>query len=259
VFGYAILIGTNLLGIWMAVMLFLLPAVWRQYILRGVVESQRVSDSLIRAIARTVDEKDLYTGGHSANVAEIAAEIAREMGKSESFVETIEDAAIRHDLGKASWPNQVLRKSASFDDKELELYKWTHPDVGAEIAALSGSSPEVTEMIRCHHEYHDGGGYRRGISGDQIPLGARIISMADAFDAMIHDRSHRDRLSIGQALSEIRRYAGTQFDPQVADAFFRIVNRIDLEELAVRIRLDTLERPKRNTSGSERTKCKFKF
>lgn len=248
-FGYAIFLGTNLLGVWIAVALFLLPAVWRQYILRGVVDSQQVSDSLIRAVARTVDEKDLYTGGHSANVAEIAAEIAREMGKSESFVETIEDAAIRHDLGKASWPDQVLRKPTSFDDKELELYKWTHPDVGAEIAILSGSSPEVIEMIRCHHEYHDGCGYRRGISGDQIPLGARIISIADSFDAMIHDRSHRDRLSISEALEEIRRNSATQFDPMVVDAFFRVINRIDLEELALRVRFDSIERPKRNTSG----------
>jgi putative nucleotidyltransferase with HDIG domain len=240
--GYLAFVGMEFFNIWGPFLIFLLPAVWRHYLLKEQLGFQRVSDSLIRAIARTVDEKDLYTNGHSANVAEIAAEIAREMGKGESFVERIEDAAIRHDLGKVSWPNQVLRKPTSFDDDEQEVYKWTHPDVGAEIAALSGSPPDITELIRCHHEHFDGGGYLRGLSGSEIPLGARILALADAFDAMIHDRSHRERLSISEAIGEIRFRAGTQLDPAIVDAFLRVLGRIDLEELALRVRLDMIER-----------------
>ena len=241
--GYAIFLATDLLGLWAVTPVFLLPAIWRHHLLRRRLSLQRVSDSLVQAIARTVDEKDLYTSGHSANVAELSAEIAREMGRPESFVERIEDAAIRHDLGKVSWPNQVLRKPASFDDDKQELYKWTHPDVGAEIAVLSGSDPEVRDIIRCHHEHFDGGGYLRGLSGDEIPIGARILAVADTFDCLIHDRSYSERLSVEEAITEIASRSGSQFDPDVVAAFLRLLKRINLEELALRVRLDMLERP----------------
>jgi hypothetical protein len=163
--GYAIVLGNNLLGLWAAIPLFLFPTLWRHLALLRRLELLKTKDSLIRAIARAVDEKDRYTGGHSASVVEIGVAIAREMGKSEPFVERLEEAAIRHDLGKVSWPNQVLRKPARLAGDE-EQYKWTHPDVSAEIASRAGSTDEVAGMIRYHHERYDGNGYPEGLKGD---------------------------------------------------------------------------------------------
>jgi HD-GYP domain-containing protein (c-di-GMP phosphodiesterase class II) len=229
--GYAILLGTNLLGLWAAIPLFLFPTLWRHLALLRRLELLESKDSLIRAIARAVDEKDRYTGGHSASVVEISIAIARSMGKSEPFVEQIEEAAIRHDLGKVSWPNQVLRKPAVLNEREEEEYKWTHPDVSAEIAARAGSSESVTEMIRYHHERYDGKGYPHKLMGDDIPLGSRILCVSDSFDAMIHDRWYKRKRTIQDAVDEIERCSGTQFDPKVVKAFLDILERTDLESL----------------------------
>jgi HD-GYP domain-containing protein (c-di-GMP phosphodiesterase class II) len=228
--GYAIMLGNNLLGLWAAIPLFLFPTLWRHLALLRRLELLKTKESLIRAIARAVDEKDRYTGGHSASVVEIGVAIAREMGKGEPFVERLEEAAIRHDLGKVSWPNQVLRKPARLEGDEEE-YKWTHPDVSAEIATRAGSSAEVTGMIRYHHERYDGKGYPDGLKGDLIPLGARILCVADSFDAMIHDRWYKRKRTIQGAVDEIVRCSGTQFDPVVVEAFLRILKKMDLEKL----------------------------
>jgi HD-GYP domain-containing protein (c-di-GMP phosphodiesterase class II) len=228
--GYAIMLGNNLLGLWAAIPLFLFPTLWRHLALLRRLELLKTKDSLIRAIARAVDEKDRYTGGHSASVVEIGVAIAREMGKSEPFVERLEEAAIRHDLGKVSWPNQVLRKPARLVGEE-EQYKWTHPDVSAEIATRAGSTAEVAGMIRYHHERYDGKGYPDGLKGDLIPLGARILCVADSFDAMIHDRWYKRKRTIQGAVDEIVRCSGTQFDPLVVEAFLRILKKMDLEKL----------------------------
>jgi HD-GYP domain-containing protein (c-di-GMP phosphodiesterase class II) len=228
--GYAIMLGNNLLGLWAAIPLFLFPTLWRHLALLRRLELLKTKESLIRAIARAVDEKDRYTGGHSASVVEIGVAIAREMGKSEPFVERLEEAAIRHDLGKVSWPNQVLRKPARLEGDEEE-YKWTHPDVSAEIASRAGSTAEVAGMIRYHHERYDGKGYPDGLKGDLIPLGARILCVADSFDAMIHDRWYKRKRTIQGAVDEIVRCSGTQFDPVVVEAFLRILKKMDIEKL----------------------------
>ncbi|HVP56553.1 MAG TPA: HD domain-containing phosphohydrolase, partial [bacterium] len=239
--GYAIMLGTNLLGLWAAMPLFLFPTLWRHLALLRRLELLKTKESLIRSIARAVDEKDRYTGGHSASVVEIATAIARETGRSELFVEQIEEAAIRHDLGKVSWPHQVLRKPALLNEQEEEEYKWTHPDLSAEIAERAGSSAQVIGMIRYHHERHDGRGYPHGLAGAAIPFGARILSVADSFDAMIHDRWYRRKRTIQDAIDEVRRCSGTQFDPVTVDAFLRVLNKIDLDHLMEAVEIDVGE------------------
>lgn len=239
--GYAILLGNNLLGLWAAIPLFLFPNLWRHLALHRRLELLKTKDSLIRAIARAVDEKDRYTGGHSASVVEIGVAIAREMGKREPFVEQIEEAAIRHDLGKVSWPNQVLRKPARLDEEEEEVYKRTHPDVSAEIAASAGSTPQVTEMIKYHHERYDGKGYPHGLAGEDIPIGGRILCLADSFDAMIHDRWYKRKRTLDDAVEEIRRCSGTQFDPVIVEAFMRVIRKIDLERLIESVEVEVGE------------------
>jgi HD-GYP domain-containing protein (c-di-GMP phosphodiesterase class II) len=239
--GYALLLGVNLLGLWATIPLFLFPTLWRHLALLRRLELLRTKESLLRAIARAVDEKDRYTGGHSASVVEIGVVIAREMGKSEPFVEHLEEAAIRHDLGKVSWPNQVLRKPARLSEDEEEEFKWTHPDVSAEIAALAGSPEDVTEMIKYHHERYDGKGYPHGLAGSDTPVGARILCVADSFDAMIHDRWYKRKRTIDGAIEEIRRCSGTQFDPAVVDAFLRVLHKMDLEKLIEAVEVEVGE------------------
>jgi len=233
--GYAIYLGYGMLGIWAALPLFLFPTLWRHLALLRRVELVRIKDSLIRAIARAIDEKDRYTGGHSGSVVELSVAIAREMGMSERFVEELEEAAIRHDLGKVSWPNQVLRKPARLNEHEEETYKLTHPDVSAEIARRAGSSGSVCDMIRYHHERWDGEGYPHRLKGEEIPVGARILCVADSFDAMIHDRWYRRRRMLDDAIEELKRCSGSQFDPQVVEAFMRLTTKIDLEQLVGRV------------------------
>jgi hypothetical protein len=239
--GYAMLLGNNLLGLWAAIPLFLFPTLWRHLALLRRLELMKTKESLIRAIARAVDEKDRYTGGHSASVVEIGVIIAREMGKGEPFVEQIEEAAIRHDLGKVAWPNQVLRKPARFDEAEEEEYKWTHPDVSAEIAACAGSSYEVAAMIKYHHERFDGKGYPHGLGGENIPIGARILCVADSFDAMIHDRWYKRKRTIEGAVEEIQRCSGSQFDPDVVNAFLRVLGKMDLDRLIESVEVEVGE------------------
>ncbi|MFZ1946210.1 MAG: HD domain-containing phosphohydrolase [bacterium] len=229
--GYAILMSTNLLGLWAAIPLFLFPTLWRHLALLRRLELLKTQESLLRSIARAVDEKDRYTGGHSASVVEIATAIARKMGKGETFVEQLEEAAIRHDLGKVSWPNQVLRKPAVLNGQEEEEYKWTHPDVSAAIAARAGSSAQVAEMIRYHHERLDGKGYPHKLAGSQIPLGSRILCVADSFDAMVHDRWYKRKRTLQDAIDEVKRCSGTQFDPAIVDAFLAVLEKTDLEQL----------------------------
>jgi HD-GYP domain-containing protein (c-di-GMP phosphodiesterase class II) len=241
--GYAIFLSTSLLGLWAAIPLFLFPTLWRHLALLRRVELLKTKESLIRSIARAVDEKDRYTGGHSASVVEIATAIARELGKSELYVEQIEEAAIRHDLGKVSWPNQVLRKPAVLNEQEEEEYKWTHPDVSAEISSRAGSSPEVAEMIRYHHERQDGKGYPHKLGGDRIPLGSRILCVADSFDAMIHDRWYRRKRTLQGAIDEVKRCSGTQFDPLVVNAFMAVLDKVDLERLIRTVELGVGEIP----------------
>jgi hypothetical protein len=241
--GYAMLMSNNLLGLWGAVPLFLFPTLWRHLALLRRLELMKTKESLIRSIARAVDEKDRYTGGHSASVVEIATAIARQMGKSEPFVEQLEEAAIRHDLGKVSWPHQVLRKPALLNEQEEEEYKWTHPDVSAEIAARVGSSAEVIQMIRYHHERHDGRGYPHKLTGYAVPLGARILCVADSFDAMVHDRWYRRKRTLQDAVDEVIRCSGSQFDPEVVEAFLAALEKVDLERLIETVELGVGEIP----------------
>jgi HD-GYP domain-containing protein (c-di-GMP phosphodiesterase class II) len=229
--GYAIVLSNDMLGLWAAVPLFLFPTFWRHLALLRRLHLLETKDSLIRSIARAIDEKDRYTGGHSASVVEFSVAIAREMGKSEPFVEELEEAAIRHDLGKVSWPSGVLRKPGVLNEKEEEEYKWKHPDKSAEIAEKAGSSAAVTEMIRYHHERVDGEGYPHRLGGEHIPLGSRILCVADSFDAMIHDRWYRRKRNLQDAIDELARCAGTQFDPAVVEAFMRVIDKTDLDTL----------------------------
>lgn len=177
----------------------------------------------IKALAQAIDAKDPYTHSHSENVVRYAVAIATEMGFSEDDIEMIHDACELHDLGKIGIKDDILSKETQLTNEEWEQIK-LHSLKGAQILEplnLSG----IVELVRQHHEHWDGGGYPQGLKGEEILLGARIIHLADAYDAMTTARSYRKiPFSKEEAVSEIKKNSGKQFDPKVVAAFLKVVD-----------------------------------
>ena len=169
------------------------------------------------SLAKAVDARDAYTGSHSERVGELAARIATRMGADAEQVELIRLAGSLHDLGKLAIPEEILRKPAPLTEAE-RLVLERHPQIGYRMLESLGVDP-VADWVLHHHERWDGAGYPDGVYGERIPLGARIIFVADAFDAMTSDRVYRRKLTTEDALAELQRCAGTQFDPDVVAAF----------------------------------------
>jgi diguanylate cyclase (GGDEF)-like protein len=168
------------------------------------------------SLAHAVDERDAYTGSHSERVAELSARIAARLGLSREEIEFTRLAASLHDLGKLAVPEEILRKPGPLTDSE-RLVLERHPQIGFRMLETLGISP-VADSVLHHHERWDGGGYPDGLPEEEIPLGARIIFVADAYDAMTSERVYRHRLSPLDAMAELGRCAGTQFDPEVVEA-----------------------------------------
>jgi diguanylate cyclase (GGDEF)-like protein/putative nucleotidyltransferase with HDIG domain len=169
------------------------------------------------SLARAVDARDVYTGSHSQRVADLAARTARRLGLPDEEVELTRLAASLHDLGKLAIPEEILRKPGPLTDPERMVLE-RHPQIGFRMLESLGVDP-VAEWVLHHHERWDGSGYPDGLPGENIPLGARIIFVADAYDAMTSERVYRRRVTPDQAIEELQRCAGTQFDPGIVDAF----------------------------------------
>jgi len=168
------------------------------------------------SLARAVDARDVYTGSHSQRVADLAARTARRLGLPDEEVELTRLAASLHDLGKLAIPEEILRKPGPLTDPERMVLE-RHPQIGFRMLESLGVDP-VADWVLHHHERWDGSGYPDGLPGDQIPLGARIIFVADAYDAMTSERVYRGRVAPEQAIAELRRCAGSQFDPGIVNA-----------------------------------------
>ena len=181
----------------------------------------------VEALADTIDMRDPYTFQHSQRVARYARELAVKMGLSEDMVDTIESAARVHDLGKVGIDTSVLSKPAALSESDWEKMR-KHPEIGASIVGRFPFFHSGQELILHHHERYDGQGYPKGIENNSIPIGARIIAVADAFDAMTSDRPYRRALPLTTVLRELERYKGIQWDPQVTEALTGII-RQDLE------------------------------
>jgi diguanylate cyclase (GGDEF)-like protein/putative nucleotidyltransferase with HDIG domain len=169
------------------------------------------------SLAKAVDARDTYTGSHSERVAELAARLAARLGLDAEQVELTRLAGSLHDLGKLAIPEELLRKAGELTDSE-RLVLQRHPQIGYRMLESLGVDP-VAEIVLHHHERWDGAGYPDRLRGDQSPLGARIIFVVDAYDAMTSDRVYRARLSHEEALAELRRCSGTQFDPLIVETF----------------------------------------
>lgn len=180
----------------------------------------------IKVLAQAIDARDHYTHSHSESVARCAVAIAQEMKLPPTEVELIRDACELHDLGKIGIDDRILSKPEELSAEERESIK-KHPQIAANILEPLTFLSSVVEMVKQHHEHFDGTGYPEGLRGEQILLGARIIHLADAYDAMVSARSYRkEPLSKEEAIFEIKKNSGTQFDPKVVEAFLRIVDRL---------------------------------
>jgi putative nucleotidyltransferase with HDIG domain len=185
-------------------------------------ESSQAFTAALEVMAETIDLRDPYTAGHSKRVAVYSRKLAEAAGLGESAVESIEGGALLHDIGKIAIPDRVLFKPAKLDPDERAIIE-SHPAVGADLLANVPAMEDVTRCVLHHHERLDGRGYPHGLRGEDIPFGARVIAVADTFDAMTTDRPYRRALTVERAVDELRRVAGTQLDAGLVETFVGLI------------------------------------
>ena len=193
-------------------------------------QTERISLQMMQTLATTIEAKDEYTRGHSYRVAEYAALIAKELGWSQDEITNLKHAAHLHDIGKIGIPDSVLNKPTQLTEDEDNLLK-KHTIIGAEILKDVTLIPHVVEVTRNHHEHYDGSGYPDGLAGTEIPIYARIIAVADCYDAMNSRRIYRNALSQDEIYEEILKNKGTQFDPEIADIFLTLLTENQIPDL----------------------------
>jgi putative nucleotidyltransferase with HDIG domain len=202
------------IGVW-GLVLCAIPYMAARHSFRLYVEIRSDLKDFVRALSEVLEEVDPYTRHHSVRVSEYAVRIARGMGLREREVEEVEYSALVHDLGKIGPQHQfILQKPGTLTYEEQRTLR-SHPGAGADIVARVRALRRAAEIVRSHHERPDGQGYPYGLRSEDVPLGARILNVADAFDAMTSDRPYRRALSVEAALRELLRGAGTQFDSGV--------------------------------------------
>jgi len=178
---------------------------------------------LLINISKFVDRRVSKTGEHSENVAKWASTTARKLKMSEDEVKIVYWASILHDIGKIGISDRILRKKDTLSDTDWVLIKM-HPTIGSNIVSSIDAMPSLATTISAHQEKYDGTGYPKGLSGDDIPLGARILGIADAYQAMVEDRYYREARTHEEAITELQKVKGSQFDPEVLEVFIDVVN-----------------------------------
>lgn len=176
------------------------------------------------ALTTAIDAKDSYTHGHSKRVTEFSVNLGHEIGLNKADLENLRIAALLHDIGKIGIPELILNKPGRLTDEEFEIIK-SHPELGTRILEKVEFLSPIVPIIRHHHERIDGRGYPAGLKGDQIPLAAKVIAIVDSYDAMTSDRPYRKAMELDVACAEILRCKGSQFDPEFAEAFVRMMTR----------------------------------
>ncbi len=228
-------LGYGLIGLMMAVLwqgrygvfsavLVLLPLTVSSWVFAQFQQEEAAHQATVSALVQAVEIKDEYTRGHSERVSRASVLIARELRMAEERVASLRIAGVLHDIGKLGVPTRVLRKNGPLTDDEHEAVQ-LHPTFGHEMVRGIGFLGEAREGILHHHERMDGRGYPSGLAGDQIPEFARVIAVADAFDSMTSTRSYRRARPVDEAVTELERCSGTQFDPTMVTALVRAVRR----------------------------------
>jgi putative nucleotidyltransferase with HDIG domain len=177
-----------------------------------------VRTSVICALNQLLDLKDLNTGVHSTRLAEWAVRIGRDLGLDDECLRDLEAAAILHDIGKIGTPDNILRKPSKLTEEEYAVIK-KHPEYGWAVLRAVPGFERVSLFVLHHHEAFNGGGYPAGLRGDEIPIGSRIVSVMDSFDAMVSSRPYRKGLPLDEAIRRLEAGIGTQFDPIVTPKF----------------------------------------
>lgn len=204
------------------VLLFFLPLLFARHSFQRYIDMREVYLSTVQALAAAIDAKDPCTRGHSDRVTKYAVATARSLKMPEDQVEILQYVALLHDIGKIGIKDSILNKPGKLrDDEYAEIKK--HPVIGADITAEIKFLSRGAEIVRHHHEWYNGRGYPSGLCGEDIPVGARILAVVDAYDAMITDRPYRKALTSAEAITELLNGRGTQFDPEIAEAFISVL------------------------------------
>ena len=190
---------------------------------RKTKEIEELYLNLVSSLADAIDAKDAYTNGHSARVAEYSREIAARYGYDQDKQDLIYMMGLLHDVGKIGVPDEIINKPSRLTDEEFAIIK-SHPVIGGRILGNIKGMPELGDGARWHHERYDGRGYPDGKKGEEIPIEARMIAVADAYDAMSSNRSYRGALPQEKIREEIEKGKGTQFDPEFADIMLAMID-----------------------------------
>ncbi|WP_021593261.1 HD-GYP domain-containing protein [Actinomadura welshii] len=235
--GYGLL-GLLIAGLWaalglVAAVLVLLPLFVARWALEQAFAQQRAHEATLAALCQAVETKDPFTHGHCGRVSRAAVMIARQIGMRSERVEAIRYAGMLHDIGKLGVPTKILRKDGPLTEEEFTEIQF-HPMRGLEIVREIGFLDEALAGIMHHHEKMNGRGYPLGLAGDEIPEFARVIGVADAFDVMTSTRPYRPARPVEDAIAELRRCSGSQFDPVMVEAFLRALESHGWETGAAR-------------------------
>jgi putative two-component system response regulator len=206
---------------------------FEQSILRARISSQlrmkwltdqlEHTEKVIFMLAQAVEAKDVYTEGHLRRLRDYGEQLAAACGLTPTEVRAVRYGGILHDIGKIGVDEAILRKPGPLTDEEMAHMR-RHPQIGAQIISQMRFARDVAPIISAHHEYWDGSGYPHGLKGDEIPIGARIITIVDAYDAMTTDRPYRMALRLEEAARRLRAARGTQFDPEMLDVFLALIS-----------------------------------
>ena len=191
--------------------------------------NQRLFLNILQVMAKVLEAKDPYTKFHSEKVAKYARSIAKRLGFDDEALELIQIAGILHDFGKIGVKEGILNKPGHLDEEEFEAVK-KHPLIASTILEPIEELKTVIDDIKYHHEYYNGMGYPSGLKGEDIPIGARILMVADSYDAMISERSYHKAMTKEESIKELSRCAGTQFDPNIAEIFIEILKDEDSDK-----------------------------
>lgn len=193
-------------------------------------QNKKITLQMMESLSTTIEAKDEYTRGHSRRVAQYAALIAENLGWSKEEIQNLKNCAYLHDIGKIGIPDQILNKPGKLTNEEFNLIK-QHTTIGQDILKDITIIPHIDEVTRSHHEHYDGTGYPDGLKGNEIPIQARVIALADSYDAMNSRRIYRNALSHGRIYHEIQMNAGTQFDPDITKVFLKLMDNGSLYNL----------------------------
>ncbi|HUQ17538.1 MAG TPA: HD-GYP domain-containing protein [Candidatus Saccharimonadales bacterium] len=201
-----------------------MPLYLARYSFSKYAETRDLFFGTVSALSQAIDAKDGFTRGHADRVSRIAGAIARDMGLPEKQIEQIELAGLLHDIGKIGVEDKILMKPMRLEPDEQELMR-RHPIYGASILEPSAALRPLVPLVLHHHENFDGTGYPEGLKGEEIPIGARIIIVADAYEAMTSDRIYRKSIGHDRALEQLDKYKGMQFDPKIVRAIEQLLQK----------------------------------